>query len=719
MPASNHRPMRSCARLRPLTPDEKPDGSAWVVTGGARLGLRRDVLERDGRANWLADSEFAVDVVFGPETSTDEVYAKAAADVVPPVLRGMNSTLVAYGQTASGKTYTMIGSSCAAHLTSTQNERGRGLISLAVEDLVRHTREQRGRRNHRLRVSFLEVYNEMCNDLLAPSRANLKLFERADGVLVSGLSEWEVSDATDLDALLRAAERQRHVGSTASNDRSSRSHLLCTVTVDSWAEDEGEDGGEGLTRPSGSASEDDAAASDPQVLSGTLQLVDLAGSERRQAATNEHQGHEGASINKSLLTLSTIIHRLSEMPHAEAPPLAPASHLPFRDSKLTRLLQPCLGGPAHAVIVATLRQGANFVDESLATLRFAVRARRVLNSTGADAHGAQVSAALLSKMSAEIVALRKQLSAEQHKRARPAPLKPTASDRAHKQQQHHHHHHHQRLLQLQHEHQRNRISHAGDGGARPFSASSPPRLTHASPPRQASSPSRSPRPAVSAAATASELEPGARLPVPSPQATRADLGDLHDALERLGVDASSVARDGASLDGLRALEHAGRVRQSLAYHAAQVRSLTRGRVAADRRLWSGAGARAADGGAKTADTEAAADASLVEALEGQLVDILGATSECVTGLLTELEHAHARERSSAAAAAATLKRGRTGGNAASSPPPPTAVLRDEHARAVRRSRATACGQHDLLLHLVACRLDAMQSQKENVHDRSQ
>ena len=510
-------------------------------------------------------------------------------------------------------------------------------ISLAVEDLVRHTREQRGRRNHRLRVSFLEVYNEMCNDLLAPSRANLKLFERADGVLVSGLSEWEVSDATDLDALLRAAERQRHVGSTASNDRSSRSHLLCTVTVDSWAEDEGEDGGEGLTRPSGSASEDDAAASDPQVLSGTLQLVDLAGSERRQAATNEHQGHEGASINKSLLTLSTIIHRLSEMPHAEAPPLAPASHLPFRDSKLTRLLQPCLGGPAHAVIVATLRQGANFVDESLATLRFAVRARRVLNSTGADAHGAQVSAALLSKMSAEIVALRKQLSAEQHKRARPAPLKPTASDRAHKQQQHHHHHHHQRLLQLQHEHQRNRISHAGDGGARPFSASSPPRLTHASPPRQASSPSRSPRPAVSAAATASELEPGARLPVPSPQATRADLGDLHDALERLGVDASSVARDGASLDGLRALEHAGRVRQSLAYHAAQVRSLderTRcGRPPPLERCGCQGGGRRRQDGRHRGGCRRVPGGSARGAARGYP----RRASECVTGLLTELE----------------------------------------------------------------------------------
>ena len=228
-------------------------------------------------------------------------------------------------------------------------------------------------------------------------------------------------DADALGVLLRAAERQRHVGSTNANDRSSRSHLLCTLTVDSWPTPYGEE----MDRRRGVP----AAGAGAGVRQSTLQLVDLAGSERRQAVSGEIAGgggtshdssssslhHEGAAINKSLLALSTIIHRLSEQPTEPKEPSAAAStkpplspHLPFRDSKLTRLLQHCLGGPAHAVIVATVRPGPACVDESLATLRFAVRAQRVVN-TPTSHEGPQVSAALLSRLSAEVASLRQQL----------------------------------------------------------------------------------------------------------------------------------------------------------------------------------------------------------------------------------------------------------------------------------------------------------------------
>ena len=279
-----------------------------------------------------------------------------------------------------------------------------GVISLAFEDVLRRANAARSSRRFRLRFSALEVYNEQCNDLLAPERANLKLYETAgSGVHVSGLSEWDVSSSGELEDLLRAAERQRHVGATASNDRSSRSHLLCTLNVDSWArepsEEDADDAEDDDEQPSGGAAD---------VLSSTLQLVDLAGSERRQTHLHEGQQVEGASINKSLLTLSTIIHRLAELSDSSKgpgssllPPPAPG-HLPFRDSKLTRLLQPCLGGSAHALVLATIRQAPSCVDESLATLRFAVRARRCQRQRAAAA--GECRAAL--KMSAEIVSLR-------------------------------------------------------------------------------------------------------------------------------------------------------------------------------------------------------------------------------------------------------------------------------------------------------------------------
>jgi len=401
--AANDKPpsaIRCCVRLRP-----DADSSAFDVDG-CRLTVQREVLARAGRADWLADLQFTFADVFGAETSTAEVYERAVADVLPGVLlSGMHCTLMAYGQTSSGKTHTMLGD--AAATTGPTSEPG--LITLAIQDVLRQVGgDARGARRYRLRLSCLEVYNEQCNDLLAPERSNLKLFEKAGGVLVQGLSEYEFGMGAleeDLDALavlLRAAERQRHVGATSANDRSSRSHLVCCLTVDSW------EGGGG----------DESAACARQ---STLQLVDLAGSERRQTSSggDASQGVEGATINKSLLALSTIIHRLSDLARSElgvarselgmAGSLLPLAHLPFRDSKLTRLLQPCLGGPAQALIVATVRPAAACLDESLATLRFGVRAQRVQNAPSNSPEAPQVSVQLLNRLSAEITSLRQQL----------------------------------------------------------------------------------------------------------------------------------------------------------------------------------------------------------------------------------------------------------------------------------------------------------------------
>lgn len=307
----------------------------------------RKALERAAKKEWLADAEYTFDAIFDASTPTSTVYRRAAADVVPSVVRGGNCTLLAYGQTASGKSYTMLGEAVVAAAAARPSARAEpGIISLAVADVLRLLGEAEATqlRSYRLRVSCLEVYHEQCNDLLAPERSHLKLYERAGGVLVPGLSEWAVADVAELEALLCVAERQRHVGATSANDRSSRSHLLCSLTVDSWArESEGADAGDA----DGSAGM--GAGAGNSVQQSTLQLVDLAGSERRHAATGEQQAHEGASINKSLLTLSAIIHALAD---GASPPMPQhglrvaaaferKSHLPFRDSKLTRCVRSC------------------------------------------------------------------------------------------------------------------------------------------------------------------------------------------------------------------------------------------------------------------------------------------------------------------------------------------------------------------------------------------
>ena len=693
--------MRSCVRLRPLS---RQDGdAAWSITG-KRLSLRRDVLEREGRAEWLANSEYAFDAVFSQEVSTATVYARAAAEVVPWVLKGVNCTVIAYGQTASGKTFTMLGSaamSAAGHgpvpiatVAGAANERG--IISLALDDVLRRADAAHESRRHRLRCSFLEIYNEQCNDLLAPERgSNLRLFEKPDGVLVAGLSEWEVGESGRLEALLRAAERQRHVGSTHSNERSSRSHLLCTLHVDSWARE-----------PEGDPDDDAVAAAtaaggtaDAEVLSSTLQLVDLAGSERRVAAS-EHQGHEGSAINKSLLTLSTIIHRLSEIPSAEVAAAgssrAATSHLPFRDSKLTRLLQPCLGGPAHALVLASIRPSAACLDESLATLRFAVRARRVFNIPGSSG-GPRASATLFSKLSAEIVSLRKQLSDAQQ----PSALRLSRpSSRASSTQP---------------------SPRPGAGLRRTTSWATATSAKPVDPSPAALRPDRSSLPR--APSPPLEVSVGVETAVDevcddeSGDEPR-DASELADVLDALGVPPSVVCT-GAATDGLRVLTRAAKLRRSLATHAVHLQGagsggdvdgggasavpprrhggMERG-SAPDATAESGApeataasdGERISSGGRGVSAAQAAvADTILADALENELVQVLTNSAECVGLLLRELEKTQSRSRAAAAA----------GGGGRKMPKEvrkQMTMLTDERARTARRSRAALCGQHDLL-----------------------
>ena len=330
--------------MRPLLTAEARSGhvEAWH-TDGASLRLDRDRLVSGGRGEWLADATHSFDHVFGPEADARAVYDAAAARLVPGVVGGTSCTLIAYGQTSSGKTTTML-----------------GLAGLAFEDAfarVALAARESPARAFSLRASCIEVYNEQCHDLLT-GRTGLRLFDRraASGaaerasathcgeVIVEDLSSWAVASADEALELLHAAESRRAVGSTAANDRSSRSHLVYSLRVESWPAD----GTEGVVR------------------AASLQLVDLAGSERAHTHAAESLGAEGAHINKSLLTLGLVVSRLADASSSSG--RGGPCHVPYRDSKLTRLLQSSLSGGSTTAIICTISPATGAVEESLNTV---------------------------------------------------------------------------------------------------------------------------------------------------------------------------------------------------------------------------------------------------------------------------------------------------------------------------------------------------------------
>ena len=232
----------------------------------------------------------------------------------------------------------------------------------------------------------MQLYNEDINDLLAPENCKLPVHEsKESGIYVAGLREDIVSCPDQVLDLLAEGESHRHVGETKMNKNSSRSHTIFRMVIESRSTSSvGESADVGAIRVS------------------ALTLVDLAGSERIAKTGAEGQrAKEGAAINKSLLTLGTVINKLSEGVAAAG------GHIPYRDSKLTRILQPSLGGNAKTAIICAITPAAQHVEESHSTLRFACRAKRVVNN--ATVNEVLSDAAVLKRQAKEIEDLRSAL----------------------------------------------------------------------------------------------------------------------------------------------------------------------------------------------------------------------------------------------------------------------------------------------------------------------
>lgn len=373
-------------RLRPTNPGEE---CAWVtLPGSATLVLDPAISETKLQPN--VGMPFYFDHVH-TGSSNASVYATLARPLVHSALHGYNALIFAYGQTASGKTFTLSGD---------DDGREPGMIPRAVNDLFQGICQGSAQREYLIRVSYLEIWNEIVRDLLEPkNQPNVRDDRRrgANAVLVAPLHEEVVTSPAGVFKLLARGEANRHMGATDWNERSSRSHTCFKITIESWDRELG--------------------AMRPYRVS-ELSLIDLAGSERHSTHTLQRRT-EGGNINKSLLSLGKVIFALSEKN---------AGHVPYRDSKLTRILQNSLSGRARIAVVCTLNPSPAMVEESLGTLNFArrikhVRVRASINEFEGDMSALDESHALLARYREEMSTLRAQVARlETHKNQDLQPL---------------------------------------------------------------------------------------------------------------------------------------------------------------------------------------------------------------------------------------------------------------------------------------------------------
>ena len=364
-----------------------PCGRSLTLTEDASLAAGGP--PSDDPALLYATHRFTFDAVHGPDDDQEDVYAASARPSVAAALAGYNAAIIAYGQTGAGKTHTMEGAPSGP---------ARGIVPRAVEDAFAGIEADAAAASRFLvRASYLQIYNEVVSDLLRPERTNLLIREDARrGVYVEGLSEWVVRSPAEVAALMERGRSVRATGATKMNELSSRSHAVLTIVIERCAGGSG-DGASASRPPSGHTTTTPPSRA---VKVGKLHLVDLAGSERVAitGATGQRLA-ESKRINASLSALGNVIAALTSR--------GPRPHIPYRDSKLTRLLEDSLGGNCVTTLVATVSPSACAFPESLSTLKFATRAKTVVNAPRVNEDAD--SRTLLRRYEAELRRLRAEL----------------------------------------------------------------------------------------------------------------------------------------------------------------------------------------------------------------------------------------------------------------------------------------------------------------------
>ena len=462
-------------RVRPFLPgEERPDAGGVAVAPNPNYdpevvptvhnlstsskyagGMVRVQSGRVTAAGRELDMTSAYDFVFGSDAPQDDVYAVVAPSV-NSVVRGINCTVFAYGQTGTGKTFTMLGKDLEDHLlhdgiAAAAKEEARadwGVIPRACRDLFAHLDEPG--RSGVVHCSYMQIYNDRLYDLMQDAKRQFPLsirepfpsgavggggsrFFRQQEIFVQGLSQFRVTSFEDVLRILETGGHNRAVRATEYNEQSSRSHAVlrltveCEESVNSGTEGDAEehdevDGGGDEGSIGGDGDDDDGKQKADEknnkgkkkkkptgviIRRAKLNLVDLAGSEKwnTRARIEGARAKELTNINHSLSALGNVIGALTEKRR---------SHIPYRDSKLTRLLQDSLGGNCRTTVICTLSPSALSAEESASTLSFANRAMRVL--VRIKVNEVVDDTVLLQRAQAEIARLRRKLRNRSGKR---------------------------------------------------------------------------------------------------------------------------------------------------------------------------------------------------------------------------------------------------------------------------------------------------------------
>jgi len=335
-------------RVRPMIPKEIQQGEFDIARVEDNLIVVLDPIELVHEAqnkpildvlHRSKEQSFAFDKIFRDE-SQERIYAETCKGLIHPVLNGYNSCVFAYGTTGAGKTYTMLG-----------NQQIPGIMLLTVKDIFETIKTHYTDKEFNIIVSYVEIYNETIRDLLVPSSGYLDLRDDPNkGTIITGATEHKAESLEQIMNLLFLGNRRRTTEATNANQTSSRSHAVFQIQVNS------------VPRTRNIAVE---------TICGKLSLIDLAGSER--GTVTENRGlrlREGAKINRSLLALANCINALGDKTKK-------GIFVPYRDSKLTRLLKDSFGGNCKTVMIANISPASSQIEETLNTLKYANRARNI------------------------------------------------------------------------------------------------------------------------------------------------------------------------------------------------------------------------------------------------------------------------------------------------------------------------------------------------------
>ena len=378
-------------RCRPLSSKEISRGCSEIVE---MTDKTVSITAPPGaRVDGDREKSFTFDFCYFTDSKQDQVYQDLGLSVVMKALDGFNSTIFAYGQTGSGKTFTMMGSKELPGVIPTLTRE----IFVHIDNKLVKLEEERKKSSESngeeinsetkvmITVSFLEIYNEVLKDLLNPTEKQLKIREHPkNGIYVEDLCELIVKTPQDILELIDQGNTVRHVAATNMNAESSRSHSCFTIKLE-----------QKTTTQLGAGKERN------NVVTAKLNLVDLAGSERAQKTGAKGEVlKQGAMINKSLMSLGRVINALTEDTGKKK------NNIPYRESKLTRLLQESLGGNSATIMIAAISPADYNFDETISTLRYAKRAKSIENKAvrNEDATEREVR-----NLKAEIEKLRKQL----------------------------------------------------------------------------------------------------------------------------------------------------------------------------------------------------------------------------------------------------------------------------------------------------------------------